>query len=101
MLIEIELAALIALQAAALFRREKAKPEPPTPAPAKEAAAVVLPVVMQRPHLVDELQVLKRVDGDWRHIGYRHSEHPDIAEALATPGLAVRHADGRIEVGQQ
>lgn len=34
-----------------------------------------------------------------RHLGWRHSEHPDIEEAMLTPGLSVRYPDGEVVEG--
>jgi hypothetical protein len=47
------------------------------------------------------VQLLKRVGAEWIHLGHRHYTHPDVREALETPGLAVRFADGRIDEGIQ
>lgn len=92
MLIEIELAALVALEAYALFR--------PTVA-TREESAPSSPVAAAAPSATETLAIVKRVGDRWLHVGHRHAHHADIAEALRTPGLAVRHVDGRIEEGQQ
>ncbi len=34
-------------------------------------------------------------------IGARHPAHPDVEEALRTPGLALLHPNGRVEEGFQ
>jgi hypothetical protein len=34
-------------------------------------------------------------------IGARHPAHPDVDEALRTPGLALLHSDGRVDEGFQ
>jgi hypothetical protein len=49
----------------------------------------------------ESVEILKRIGDHWFHVGHRHANHPDIKEALATPGLAVRHADGSIHEGVQ
>ena len=50
-----------------------------------------------KPHRHDH-QITKR---DGTHVGYRPHDHPDIEEALKTPGLVVRYPDGRIDEGVQ
>jgi hypothetical protein len=49
----------------------------------------------------DHVAILKRAAGTFHLIGHRPHGHADIHEALATPGLAVQHPDGRIEEGVQ
>jgi hypothetical protein len=68
-------------------------PEPaPEPITATRAAADTLTAA--------SVEIVKRAGESWVHVGHRHATHPDLAEALRTPGLAVRHSDGRIEGGQ-
>ena len=93
MIIEIELAVLLALELARLLAERtafyglpEADEEPSSPAPHAEPAST--------------LQIVKRVGAAWVHAGHRHADHSDVAEALSTPGLAVRHADGSLEEGK-
>ena len=46
-----------------------------------------------------ELHKIIRNDGTL--IGRRQEGHPDIQEALNTPGLAVKYPDGSIDLGKQ
>jgi hypothetical protein len=96
MIIETELAFLIAFEAIHLLRRRrKAAPAPPGEHAAERlAAAQPRPVQQQL-----EIEILKKQAGGWHSIGWRHAGHPDQHEALRTPDLAIRHADGRIEEG--
>lgn len=45
--------------------------------------------------------VVKRVDNTWLRWGDRPAGHPDLTEALATPGLAVLTPEGVLEEGVQ
>lgn len=46
--------------------------------------------------------ILKQVGGEWIDWGGdRKPGHPDIAEALEVPGLAVRLPDGTVQLGYQ
>ena len=91
MILEIELGVLIALHAVAfavlLRRQAPAIQSPPPPAVVGET----------EPHA----EIVKREGDAWLHVGYRRAGHLDIAEAIRTPGLAVRHADGTFEKGLQ
>lgn len=55
--------------------------------PQQGGAVVDAPAVPSAP-----IELLK----DGRHLGWRHAEHPDIEEAIATPGLSVRYPDGTV-----
>lgn len=48
---------------------------------------------------VPMLELLRRsaFSNEWCHHSWRPSGHPDILEAIETPGLAVRGPDGVIE----
>lgn len=95
MILELELGAVIALQLAARLRKPAATPAaaPTAPAPVSPSGAAA-----ESDGLVE---VLKKHGEAWLRIGSRHAAHPDIHEALHTPGLAVRHIDGSIEEGKQ
>lgn len=91
MILELELAAVVALQALGLRKRLLA--EHATPRPVETPAAAP-------PHVADTLAIVKRQGSGWVHIGFRHPQHSDVHEALRTPGLAIVHPDGRIEEGK-
>jgi hypothetical protein len=87
MIIEIELAAVLLLQVACLYRVNRhARARLTAEAEAQSAHGTV--------------RILKREGAGWVHVGHRHDEHPDIAEALRTPGLAVMRG-GIIDEGVQ
>lgn len=100
MILEIErgavvllLFALVALEFTALFRKPASSAAAVT-APGARPAAPAPPVP---PFEGPVREIVKRAGDMWLHVGYRHDGHPDLHEALRMPGLAVRHADGRIE----
>ncbi len=90
MIIELELGLVIALQAAALFAG-RAKTVEPLASPAPTVSAASAP----------SFEIVKRVGYQWLHVGHRQAAHPDVHEALRTPGLALRHLDGHVEEGEQ
>jgi hypothetical protein len=95
MILEIELAAVLALLAVPLVKRAGAAAAAVAPTLAPAAAA---PVAVAAPAAGD-VELLKAHGDGWLSIGLRNAEHPDYHEALRTPGLAVRHADGTIVEG--
>lgn len=103
MILELELAALVALNAIALYRGRKPKPVSVTQAglaPAhftQNLTAAAAPAAAQS----EPVEIVKRVGDLWFTVGHRHAAHPDVEEALRTPGLAVRRATGAIEEGKQ
>jgi hypothetical protein len=125
MILELELAALLALEAYARAReiRERrrfrwlnppATPRPnatPKPSAAQNFTPGTAPAATSAPALSADLarlraegvhvvEVIKRdAAGAWQHVGYRHGAHPDVREALATKGLALRDAHGAIREG--
>lgn len=47
------------------------------------------------------VQILKKIDGVWQHHSYRdRPDHPDVQEAINTPGLAVA-INGVMNLGKQ
>ena len=105
MLIEFELAllcVLVGLPALAKLKKEKPK-QPTAPLAIRpdwwEQAKIGGTVTVDTPAASHE--IVKRVRDKWIHVGFRRPHHPDVQEALDTPGLAVRHSDGRIEEGNQ
>lgn len=65
-------------------------------------------IVSYNPPLVDNINVqaegfeIVRLEGKgFVRIGSRTAGHPDIKEALDTPGLAVRKLDGTVDLGKQ
>ena len=51
----------------------------------------VNPPASPGPHIPSgEVELLKMVGNAWVHHGWRHAGHPDVREAIETPGLAVR-----------
>lgn len=97
MILELELGALVALQAVAVYLAWRGPAKIVLLAHKPGEAPAVSPSAAPHAHL----EIVKRVGDRWLFHGLRHRGHPDVAEALATPGLAVRHADGRIEEGAQ
>lgn len=64
---------------------------PPPPASEPERPGKPVPLV----------ELLRRgTESEWTHHSWRPAGHPDISEALATPGLAVRGIDGVVEGNQ-
>lgn len=87
MITHIEFASVLLLQLACLWRINKhARARLTAEAEAQSSQGAV--------------RLLKRVGSGWVHIGHRHEEHPDVAEALRTPGLAVMR-NGVIDEGNQ
>jgi hypothetical protein len=121
MVLELEVAALLSLEAYRLAREilerrryrwlhRPATPEPvPAPAvPAKKPVPASLPappvsaeVQRLRAEGIHLIEILKRGHSGWTHVGYRQASHPDVADALSTKGLALRQADGSIHEGAQ
>jgi hypothetical protein len=99
MIIELELGAILALQAFSLAWKLGEKPvaavaavAPPV-APASDLSSPAAPAT----HAGGEVEIVKRRGDEWVHVGHRHPGHADLKEALGHPDLAIRHADGRIE----
>jgi hypothetical protein len=110
MILEIEIAALLALEAKRYIDARKERksfawlnaPETPvTPAPeaAAPAAEPAVEYVSGPKPPAQQVEIIKRENGRWVHVGYRHHEHADVTEALRTPGLALRRHDGAINEG--
>lgn len=69
--------------------------------PSDAPRTVTYPLEAQTQNL-GQVELLCRTQGEgWQHHSWRPATHRDVAEALATPGLAVRHSDGTVEEGQQ
>jgi hypothetical protein len=47
-----------------------------------------------------DVELLKNIGGKWIHHSWKPEGHPDIQEALDTPGLAIRR-DGVLDEGRQ
>jgi hypothetical protein len=115
MIIEIEIGVLIALNAAAILAPRKPRLELPAvfhdavatagsqpfTENASKTTAPTLPRSAYSSDGFHPLEIVKMTGDKLLHIGFRHDGHPDINAARNTPGLAIRHADGRIERGQQ
>lgn len=108
MILELELAALCVLAALPALKQIRASKKAPTAAAPlairpdgweDHAIGPIAPA--PRAHDTQTHEILKRAIDGWLHVGFRHTHHPDIREALVTPGLAVRHADGSIHEGNQ
>jgi hypothetical protein len=90
MILEIELGALVALELLALVKRA------PVATPAAKPAPAAAPSASSASSAA--VEIVKLCGARWVHVGHRAAGHPDIVEALATPGLALVHADGtRVE----
>jgi len=109
MILELELAALVGLEVSRLVRegRERRRFRW-LQAPARPAAVLKnenttptpTPAAAEAPPASGTVEILKRGHaGSWQHVGFRHHSHPDVREALATKGLALRRADGSIREG--
>lgn len=93
-IIELELAGILALLALGLLRRGAG-------AGTKHSSAQRLaPFVAPAPPAGGELELLKRHSEGWVLVGRRPADHPDCHEARHTPGLALRHSDGAIHEGK-
>lgn len=58
--------------------------------------------VAPEPVFSGPITILKHVDGEWVPYATRDSkDHPDYREAVREPGLAIRHSDGTVELGNQ
>jgi hypothetical protein len=95
MIIELELGVVIALQMATLVKRKvESGSQPFTENASKTTAPDSTPT-----YPAEHIEIVKKRGDDWVHVGHRPITHPDIHEAIETPGLALRHSDGRIEEG--
>jgi soluble lytic murein transglycosylase-like protein len=101
MVIELELAALVALQVVSEVRSRRHRRDLAKLLEAKRSAApaAAAPAAAAPAPPTEHVEIIKRHGAGWVRVGHRHAEHPDVREALVTPGLAVRHPDGRIEGG--
>jgi hypothetical protein len=105
MIIEIELAALLVLQAWPLVRSRRSEPvapiEPlPVAAPAPLPAPVATPARVAPPR-VGLAEVLTKHRGEWGHYGWVRAHSPAWQHAHDTPGFALRSEDGQIVEGKQ
>lgn len=94
LLVELELAVIAVLLAYSLFRGRN-KPV------STAGIAKIVAQAYESEFRHGALEIVKRVGGEWVSIGRRHEGHPDVKEALDTPGLAVRHESGEIAEGKQ
>ena len=74
--------------------------EPARTTPTPAGPVVPHPPAAQHP-MHGWVELLQRIDGEWRHHSLRIDGHKDIAEALATPGMAIRRMGKEIQEGVQ
>jgi hypothetical protein len=98
MILELELGAVLAVQTVALAMHIR-KPGQVTTRVTDSVTHPVTPTAAS--HSEGHVEIVKRSGDRWLAIGHRHADHADVHEALATPGLAIRHSDGSVEEGRQ